>query len=1027
MGIHASELKRASSKGPTRPEDWLDGGGEMGRLIRSMDWTESPLGAIEAWPQSLRTTVSLCLASNFPISLAWGPNHIQIYNDGYWPICGGKHPQSMGQDFTECWAAPWAVIGEAFERALTGETSYLENQRMFLDRNGYLEETCFTFSFSPIRDETGGVGGLFHPVTETTSRMLSERRTRGLRDLAARAGKAQSVEEACRLAALTLGEYELDLPFVLFYLLDDPRKEARLIASAGLQPGTTASPALVSLEIPQPRGWPLAEVSESGRARHVEELENRFGPFSCGPYPEPIKEAMALPIIPPGCTQAVGILIAGVSSRLPLNETYRGFYDILAAGVTMTVANARAHEEEHKRAEALAEIDRAKTAFFSNVSHEFRTPLTLMLGPLEDELAEIADPLPQLRRERLEAAHRNSLRLLKLVNSLLDFSRVEAGRMHASYEATDLASYTTELASVFRSAVERANLTLAVDCPALPEPVYVDREMWEKIVLNLLSNAFKHTFEGGIKVMLRWCDGYVALAVADSGVGIPSEALPRVFERFHRVKGAKSRTHEGTGIGLALVQELVSLHGGAVRVESEENKGSTFTVTVKTGNAHLPPDRVSAKRDMGSTATRAAAYVEEALQWLPKAATRPGADSGLEDSMGVLLQPDTSYPTGAKRYRILWADDNADMREYVSRLLAGLYDVISVPDGLKGLAAAVADPPDLILSDVMMPGMGGFELIRELRKDARTKTVPVILLSARAGEESAVEGLDSGADDYLAKPFSARELLARVRTHLELARVRREWAKELEEANCELEAKNKELEAFSYSVSHDLRGPLTSLYGFADLLQEKYASEFSEQPRKYLRRITEAANRMSCLIDDILNLAKLNRQQLCLCEVGLGPLVEEVLRELETETASRKIEWHIANLPSIQCDYGLMKQVLTNLLSNAIKYTRPRDPAIIEVRDEIIDGEAAILVRDNGVGFDLKSAEKLFSPFQRFHHSEEFEGTGVGLATVQRIIEKHKGRIWAHSEPQEGSTFYFTVGSQEKTALRQAAIEVVHA
>ena len=260
MAFQADPSQASSSSVLTRPEYWLVGGGEMSKLIRSMDWTKTPLGPIESWPQSLRTTVSLCLASNFPISLAWGPKHVQIYNDGYWPICGGKHPHSMGQDFSECWASAWPAIGEAFERALAGETSYLENQRMFLDRNGYLEETLFTFSFSPIRDETGGVGGLFHPVTETTSRMLSERRTR-LRDLAARAGKAQTMEEACTLAAQTLAEYELDLPFVLFYLFDTLRKEARLIASAGLQHGTVASPALVNLEIPQQRGWPLIEVT----------------------------------------------------------------------------------------------------------------------------------------------------------------------------------------------------------------------------------------------------------------------------------------------------------------------------------------------------------------------------------------------------------------------------------------------------------------------------------------------------------------------------------------------------------------------------------------------------------------------------------------------------------------------------------------------------------------------------------------------------------------------------------------------
>src|SRR5260370_26783057 len=276
MSAGQSGSSTSARRQKSHSKEWLVGGGEMGRLIRSMDWTQTPLGPIDSWPQSLRTTVSLCLASNFPIALAWGPKHVQIYNDGYWPICGEKHPDAMGQDFTECWAAPWPVIGEAFARALAGETSFLENQRMFLDRNGYLEETFFTFSFSPIRDDEG-VAGLFHPVTETTSRMLSERRTRALRDLAARAGKAQTIEEACTLAAQTLSEYQLYLPFVLFYLFDDGASEALLVASTGLPHESIAMAAVVDLGAPQPLAWPFSGVARNRPAQLVDDFETRFG------------------------------------------------------------------------------------------------------------------------------------------------------------------------------------------------------------------------------------------------------------------------------------------------------------------------------------------------------------------------------------------------------------------------------------------------------------------------------------------------------------------------------------------------------------------------------------------------------------------------------------------------------------------------------------------------------------------------------------------------------------------------------
>jgi signal transduction histidine kinase len=1001
MSVEQSDLATNASAPEGHANTWLIGGGEMGKLIRSMDWAQTPLGPIDSWPQSLRTTVSLCLASNFPISLAWGPQHVQIYNDGYWPICGAKHPGSMGQDFSQCWASPWPVIGAAFERALAGETSFLENQRMFLDRNGYMEETFFTFSFSPIRDETG-VAGLFHPVTETTSRMLSERRARVLRDLAARATKAQTTQEACTLAAQTLLDCQRDVPFALFYMLDDRSKEARLIASSGLPGGTVATKEAVDLGLLQERAWPLAEVARSGDARHVQDLEKRFGPICCGEYPEPIQVALALPITPPGCEQPVVILVTGVSSRLPLNDTYRTFFDLVAAGVTTAVANARAYQEERKRAEALAEIDRAKTEFFSNVSHEFRTPLTLMLGPLEEELAERVSPLPPDRRERLETAHRNSLRLLKLVNTLLDFSRIEAGRAQASYEPTNLGTYTAELASMFRSAVEKAGLALVVDCPPLLEPVYVDAEMWEKIVLNLLSNAFKHTFEGQITVELKPCGDSVKLIVTDTGVGIPEAELPRLFERFHRVKGASSRSHEGTGIGLALVRELVSLHAGMVNVESQEGKGSAFTVTVKAGTAHLPPDRVGAPRALVSS-TAPAAYVEEALQWLPNAVLPTDGSAYFTPMEMISNACEGGNSPGARRARILWADDNADMRDYVRRLLASRYEVLAVPDGLTALAAAQEKCPDLVLTDVMMPGLDGFGLLRALRADPRTRTLPVILLSARAGQDSAVEGLDAGADDYLSKPFSAQELMARVRTHLELAHLRREWANELEQSN-------KELEAFSYSVSHDLRAPLRAIDGFSKVLLEDYAEKLDKQGCHYLQRVRTSTLRMSGLIDDLLNLSRVVRAVVHQERINMTLVARGVIAELQNKDPARGVGIQIADGLAARGDPRLITIVVENLLGNAWKYTGKRTDAQIAFGEESQRDESVFYVRDNGAGFDMAYAHKLFAPFQRLHRDSEFEGTGIGLAIVQRIVSRHGGRVWAEAVIDQGATFYFTLG-----------------
>jgi PAS domain S-box-containing protein len=738
----------------------------MVETILAKDWSRTALGPIDSWPQSLRTTVSLCLASNFPISIAWGPRRVQIYNDGYWPICGAKHPHSMGQDFKECWLSAWPAVGEAFEHAQLGQTSFLENQRMFLDRNGYLEETFFTFSFSPIRDESGEVCGLFHPVTETTSRMLSERRIRALRDLATRAARAKTVGEACQLTWEVLAGFNLDLPFGLIYLFESDDEYGRLAASFGFASDTAASPKIVALRggADPDHEWPVQDALRAGGMIEVENLDERFGALPCGPYPESPKQAIVVPISRIGFAQYAGVLIAGVSSRLPLDESYRSFYDLLAGHIATALASARSYEEQRRKAEALAELDRAKTAFFSNVSHEFRTPLTLMLAPLEDLLAR-GDAGSPSAREELSRIHRNALRLLKLVNTLLDFSRIEAGRIQAVYEPVDLSHLTADLASAFRSAIERAGVELVVDCLPLPEPVYVDREMWEKIVLNLVSNAFKFTFEGRIAVRLRTVGSLVELAVEDTGTGIGPSELPRIFERFHRIQGAKTRTHEGTGIGLALVQELARLHGGSISVSSEYGRGSVFTVQIPRGPDHLPPDRIHGARRLASTATGSHLFVEEASRWIPNAPASYPAEAAPGEVSGSM-----------SRGRVLLADDNADMRDYLRRVLAERFEVHAVADGVEALEFARREPVDLVLTDVMMPRMDGFELLRELRGNVRTSAIPVILLSARAGEKSRVEGLEAGADDYLVKPFTVRELLARIDGQIHMARVRKEAA-----------------------------------------------------------------------------------------------------------------------------------------------------------------------------------------------------------------------------------------------------------
>lgn len=478
---------------------------------------------------------------------------------------------------------------------------------------------------------------------------------------------------------------------------------------------------------------------------------------------------MVLPLTLVTGEPPAGLLVAGLSPRLVLDEAYRGFLDLAAARIGAGLAAAQARERERQRLERLAELDRAKTEFFQNISHEFRTPLTLLLAPLEEALLR-SEELPRSLADELDVAARNARRLLTLVDTLLDFSQVEAGRLRAYFEQTDLAALTADLAGVFRSAVERAGLRLVVDCPPLPLPVWVDRAMWERVVSNLLSNALKHTFEGEIAVQLRALPQHAELVVRDTGVGIPAAELPHLFKRFHRVRGARARTHEGAGIGLALVDELVRQHHGRVRVKSKEGEGTTFTVWVPIGRR--PGGERSVEREApNGRAQVAAALAEEAAQWNTGTAA-PVPDEVLEDPLGV--PADFSLKARALGARVLVVDDNADLRDYLRRLLAPHWTVETAADGAQALEKARGTPPGLILADVMMPNLDGFGLLRAVREDEALRMTPVILVTARAGEETAIEGLLAGADDYLAKPFSARELVARVGAQLELARVRRE-------------------------------------------------------------------------------------------------------------------------------------------------------------------------------------------------------------------------------------------------------------
>lgn len=730
------------------------GEGETAALMRTMDWSQTPLGDPGGWSAPLRTMVSTCLASRYPMFLWWGPDLINLYNDAYAPLMGEKHPDGMGRPAWQVWAEIWDVVGPMAMRVLEhGEATWSEAQRLDMERSGYVEETYFDFAYSAVRDETGAVAGILGVVSEITERVLGARRLQTLSAIAARTGGVEGVHAVAREAVAALADNPHDLPFALLY--ETAGDELRLLACTGV-PGTKEA------ELRQAPS--LVDVADEGDAALERVLRERR-PATLGSLTPSMlmaaaedrpaaDKALMLAVEEPGERAPTLALVCGLSANRALDDDLRRFCGLVAAAIGSAVAEARALEEERARAEALAELDRAKTEFFSNVSHEFRTPLTLLLGPLEDAVRR-PDPDPEL-----VMAHRNALRLLRHVNTLLEYSRLQAQRTAAHRRALDLAAVCVDLAGVFRSAVERAGLTLELDCPAHPVPVLADPNHLEQVILNLLSNALKFTFDGTITVRVSERAGHGIVEVADTGIGISEENLERLFERFHRVRDERSRSHEGSGIGLALSKELVELQGGTIEVVSRKEAGTTFTVS-------LPSAPAAEELIRPEASSQAEAFVAEALRWSDE--TDGPWPETRDDGHEYRLDEESS---GAEA-RVLVVDDNADMRDYLRRLLAERYEVLLATDGEQALTLLrTGSPVDLVLSDVMMPRCNGFELLRALRADQALSGIPVVLLSARAGEEASVEGLDAGADDYVVKPFASRELLARVAANLELGALR---------------------------------------------------------------------------------------------------------------------------------------------------------------------------------------------------------------------------------------------------------------
>ncbi|TWW00382.1 ATP-binding protein [Chitinophaga pinensis] len=999
----------------TLTPEFLTGGGEMGELIRSRDWSETPLGPVEAWPQSLKTCVRIMLTSQQPMFVWWGSDLINLYNDAYRSILGGKHPAVLGSPASEVWTEIWHEVGPRVDACMQQNVgTYDESLLLLMERNGYPEETYYTFSYSPVPGDKGGTSGIICANTDDTQRILGERQLRTLKDLGRYLAEATDDTDVYTRAVEILKENPADFPFACLYELDIQSASLRMTAKTAASLSTAALPPELLLESGIAGEWQFPYVVAHNRTATIEGLREKYGTLPSGSWKISPDQAVVIPVMQNGQDCPFALLVVGLSPHRQLDEKYASFFQLVADQIASNIVNVHTVEEARKRAAALLEIDRAKTAFFSNISHEFRTPLTLMLGPLEELLSQQDGVLNKQQEANVAATHRNAMRLLRLVNTLLDFSRIEADKVKAQYFPVNLSDVTTDIASTFRAAVEHAGLQFNVSCKDLSMAAYVDRDMWEKIILNLLSNAFKYTLQGSISVILEEDDQHAVLLVRDTGVGIPASELPNMFERFHRVKQSKGRSFEGTGIGLSLVRELVQLHNGDISVESEEGKGSTFVVRIPLGRAHLPEEQVVEKTamvdDYGTGLSEA--YVNEAMYF-----------SRQDDGNGIDIN---KIEEGDEKARILIVDDNADMRDYLHRLLEKHYYIETAANGKLALEKIDTHQPELIISDVMMPEMDGIELLHHVKHNPVTHSLPVILVSARAGEEATIEGYDIGADDYLTKPFSARELQARVRAQIRVSRLHRhaldilqhsaeELEKKVEARTSELLRKNSELEQFAYIASHDLQEPLRKIRTFSELLQKSLQK--GNPVNNYFEKIQSSAERMTQLIKDVLDYSRLSNTEEKFVPIDLNTILQQVKGDFDLLIEQKQAVIKNSTLPVVKGIPLQLQQLFTNLIGNSLKFCEnqplitisasplpaPEIPFYPGLQEEI--SYVKLEFSDNGIGFEQQFAERIFAIFQRLNERKVYSGTGIGLALCKKIVENHHGVIRASGKLNEGATF----------------------
>ncbi|WWC68787.1 uncharacterized protein I206_102722 [Kwoniella pini CBS 10737] len=801
------------------------------QMVESIDWSKTPLGDRSIWKDVIDPILSITFESKSSDCVWLGPDLRLIYNKGYSQLL--DHPKSMGAPAEEVWAAVWDTIEPHVRLCMSGTPVFKDNDPIFWRRygNNVLMEHYHSWRYVPIAGKDGSILGIFNQSTETTEKVLQDRRLTSSRDLSERMLIVRSMDEYFPALSEVLEENPKDAPFFMCYKIQQIESnanhvqiEATLQTKVGVPEGHPSVHERLSFTLPPTRTkanfgpnvdrmssptlsaisalssgsgrichvtsdghqWPILKALTTRQCVIVDDCSELIEGFEIRQWDELPFAAIVIPICSDGSIEVPdAVMVMGLNVRRPFDTEYDEWIHAIRSQLVSSLSTVKAAEAEQRMEEDNARMERAKAAWFRGAAHDLRSPLTLIAGPLSDLLD---DNPTATQRAALTTAQRNIDRLMRLVNALMDFSRLEAGRMAGRFLPTDLGEFILELAALFRPAVERLGIQYTIDVEPSDQLVYIDPTLFETVLSNIIGNALKYTEQGSITVQLRYTD-HAEISVVDTGVGIPEDEIPLVTEWYHRATTAVHAGTQGSGLGLALAKELLRLHAGDLTVTSKvatspnQSHGSTFTARIPLSFRPAPPTSSASPDTFGNYGK---AVANEAMRWTKEgdaetssegAATDSAIGSGSKFSDGFLFE---------KTDTILLVEDNADMRRYIKQIFDSFCTVIEATNGQQALEMAISNPPSLILSDMLMPKMNGLDLLQEIRNHPNTKIVPMVLLSAIAGDESRVEALMMGAEDYLAKPFKPKELVARVHLHLQVGKKRAHLEKMFHERETEI-------------------------------------------------------------------------------------------------------------------------------------------------------------------------------------------------------------------------------------------------